>query len=138
MNMSVDVSNSSRKLSEIGVVSSLNDDDLIVFERDNASYKISYADFRDYVMTCMSSQLSIGSAASCDGSEFAAFAHTHDYTDLSFFPSYGKDSPEPVLPSSDTYTIGHFDTVKYFPGPDVCTASRVDVAGPLSKSEFDN
>lgn len=136
--MSADVGDNSKKLSEIDVVSSLNDDDVFVFERNNISYKMSYADFRRHVIECMLSQLSIGSAASCDGSEFAPFAHTHDYTDLSFFPSYGKDSPEPVLPSTDSYTIGYFDTIKYLPGYNEKKTSRISVDVPLRREYFDN
>lgn len=55
MYMSSDISDSSKKLSEIDVVSSLNDDDFLMFERESESYKISYASFKNYVVECMSS-----------------------------------------------------------------------------------
>lgn len=60
-----------------------------------------------------------GSASRCDATEFAPFAHAHDYSDIWYFPSYGPDSQNSDAanrnPLCCTYD-GKFKIVKYLPG----------------------
>ena len=133
-----EISDSSKKLSEIDVVSTLAADDLLIFERGQESFKIRYEDFKSYIASCLSSQLSVGSAALCNNSDFALFAHWHDYTDLSFFPSYGMNSPDPVLPVTSSYTIGKFEIIKNLPGYNEYSYNTITVDVPLKQTYIDN
>ena len=136
--MPIDISESSKKLSEIDVVSSLADNDMLVLERGTESYNISYSTFKHYFFDEMTKLLNIGSIASCDQSEYAKFAHYHDYTDLWFFPSYGPNAAKSVEPIESCYMTGKFNITKYYPGYDKKSHNTISVYIPNGNDTLDN
>ena len=94
--MSVDVlPDSSKKISELPELKEVPDSAYLVFERGSSSYKISFSDFKNYVFSNISSELSLGTMAYKDSTEYSKFAHSHSYSDFWFFPSYGPQSNNP-------------------------------------------
>ena len=60
-----------------------------------------------------------GSAAKCDATVFAPFAHGHDYSDMWYFPSYGPNSKNSIAENRNPLCCmydGKFKIVKYLPG----------------------
>lgn len=114
--MSGEVSDMSKKISELERVSALQDDDLLVMQNGEQSYKLKFADFKKYAVENISSYIGLSSAAFCDASQFAKFAHGHNYTDFWFFPSYGPDSKNTGYPEESCTYCGKFTVRKYIPG----------------------
>lgn len=128
------VSDESKKVSELEQVSSLLDDDYLVFQKDNHSYKLKFADFKQYVLDNISSYMGLSSMAFHDIEEFAPFAHKHDYTDMWFFPSYGPGSGNAAYidPLCCTY-CGKFNVTRHYPGQDAKKNYEISVCTPLPK-----
>lgn len=111
------------KISELPELSALNNDDYLVLQRDTSgkqSYKIKFSDFKEHFLNRFN-QIGIGSAARCNASQFAPFAHGHDYTDLWYFPSYGPSSfnvEEKNKSKLCCVCDGYFSIMKYGPGVD--------------------
>ena len=112
-----------RKLSQLERTQHLSKDDLIVIEQEDASYKLTYAQLLSIVAGKMKPQF--GTAAFCEASQFAKFAHGHDYSDFDFFSSYDPRS-------EDVEKIGDFKIMKYTPGEDRHISSTVTMYQSLA------
>lgn len=110
------------RISEMPELSALGDNDYLVLQHSSGntkrSYKIPFSSFKTQFISKFNT-IDVKSAAFCDASLFAPFAHGHDYTDFWYFPSYGPDSfnsnPDNVNPLCCVYD-GKFTIVKYLPG----------------------
>ena len=132
------------RISELTELSSLNDDDYLVLQRNDGvrkqSYKISFNNFKSQFQKKINT-LGIGSAAYCNAIQFAPFAHGHDYSDIWYFPSYGPQSHnvDPVNRSSlCCINNGEFNIVTYKPGIDQKQQTTIQVWQPPLTNTFIN
>lgn len=129
-----EVSIESKKLSELEKIYHLSDDDYLILERDKRSYKIKYSNLKKFIAEHLAEILGLKSMAYKDKSEFAEFSHGHDYTDFTFFPSFGPDSSNPEYPDlSKCNKCGVFRVTKYLPGKNQKQTKDIVVAVPKYK-----
>ena len=85
--------------------------------------------------------IGLGSAAMCNGIEFAPFAHGHDYSDIWYFSSYGPNSynsdPSNRNPLCCVYD-GKFTIVKYEPGVNKKSTYQISAWQPSKQEELRN
>lgn len=136
--MNSEISQTSRKISQLPA-GRIHADNWLVFEKPGeSSFRIKYSDFRADVIRRLDSMLKFGTMASQDKENFSYFAHGHDYSDVRFFPSYGKDSENPNYPdNSNCVKIGEFKTVVYGHA-DTLSSKTVDVCVPYMPSGLQN
>ena len=84
-----DISQASKRISELDRVSSLLSDDYFIIEDGTTSYKVKYANFLCAFVDHLSTIVGFNTGAYSDADEYARFAHGHPYSDFGFFPSYG-------------------------------------------------
>lgn len=129
--MSEEVSIDSKKISELERTSRLRDEDYLVVERSNTSYKISFANLKRYIGENLARMLNLQSMAFKESTEFAKFAHGHDYSDFWFFPAYGPDSKNPTYPTLDNcQKVGEFKVTRYLPGKNRSETRVIQAAVP--------
>ena len=116
------------RISELPEASSLNIDDYLVFQKDTISYKIPISNF----ISVLQSNTHLKSSASCESTQFAPFAHGHDYTDFWFFPSYPTSSS---IDSRQISCCGHFNVTKYLPGYENSISSSLCIWQPLDDNK---
>lgn len=134
MSFEIDIDESSRKLSELDRLSTINDNDYLVFERGDQSYKMSYSNFKQNVYSMISSRLGLGTISSHEADEFAKFAHGHSYTDFWYYSSYGPSTDN----EQSCYYAGKFEVSKYGPGESISSMHEISVYVPTMKNELDN
>ena len=119
------------RISELPALSTVLSNAMFVFERGNASYKISYESLKNYIFNNLSAILDLGSIAYEDREKYAKFAHGHDYTDFWFFSSYGPNSKnDEYKDPAKCQTYGRFDIVKYLPSIDRKYETSISVCAP--------
>ena len=132
------------RISELSELSSLGDDDFLILQRnegnDKKSYKIAFSDFKKQFIETFNSKY-VKSAGQCNESQFAPFAHGHDYSDVWYFPSYGpasKNSNPENRSSLCCICNGTLDVVKYGPGVGTSEISQLSVWSPRVRTGVKN
>ena len=135
-----EIDSSSKKISELSVLSSLPDDAMLVAENHttSASYKVKFSDLKTAAIAQLSAQMKLSSMAYKDKNDYAPAAHGHNFTDFWFYPSYGPDSNnEQYKDPASCNVYGRFDIVKY--GPDTeKTMTSISVCSPQISADIDS
>ena len=135
--MSIDdilLPNGSKKISELPEKDEVSPDAYLVFERGTTSYKISYENFRQYVVQNLSAYIGLGNMAFKDSNEYSKFSHSHNYSDFFFFPSYGPQSNNNEYKTPEQcQALGQFTIINYFPGENISCVNNISVCMPSRK-----
>lgn len=117
------------RISDLDELSTLSDNDLLVLQSNNTSYKMSFNDFKRELKDKIESSFKVTSTISCEMMQFAPFAHGHNYTDMWFFPSYT---------SANGNYCGSFNIVKHLPGNGLSNMHELSVWQPKNLGTNDN